>query len=225
MCCSQLCSLNQIPLDTFLVEFKSLSKPERHTEWKDQPIYFLIDFLSREHWHFLQRVLPAIKRSITEEKSENVESLRRIGYLVQEWPKFSSALQEHINEEENFLFPKIIHYDYCYRNQKDHADFLGGSVNVYVALKMLGKETEQMAAIRRFLSEMLFSKAVLHGEDPLDDQLTKQLKDFHEKLIAHSSLESEVLFPMAKAVEKAMMDNQIAGGFSITGKNKQSAHS
>jgi iron-sulfur cluster repair protein YtfE (RIC family) len=185
--------------------------PGTDAEWNGQPIFHLIDFLSREHRQFLHGLLPAIKHALEQEHMRNGESLRRLRYLVEEWPRFSSALAEHIHEEEAFLFPKILQYDYCLRHTRNHPDFQGGSVNVFVALRLLGNEKSQMQGIRRFLNELRYSPEPASQEGSLENRLEPLLQDLQARLIKHAELETEILFPMAKAVEKILIDKQIAG--------------
>jgi len=208
------CEAKRITLSAFLAEMKDLPEPEEDTDWKTRPIYHLVDHLAREHWEFLNRLLPAIKNVLAQEYAANAESLRRLRNLIEEWPTFSAALEAHIHQEEAFLFPKILQYDYSLRHKGFHPDFAGGTVDVYVALRMLGNEKEQMAVVRRFLSEVVFSKASQDHLDSLEGRLYPLLMDLQSRLANHAALEAKVLFPMAKSVEKALIDARISGADS-----------
>ncbi len=207
----ELCDAKRIGMEEFHAEMKSLPTPDDGTDWKSHPIYYLLDYLTREHWQFVNRILPAIKHAFAEEYTANDDSLHRLRYLVEEWPAFSSALEGHIHEEESFLFPKILHYDYSLRHRGYYPDFSGGSVDVFVALRLLGNEKEQLAVVRRFLNELLFSKSANEPLVSLESQLAPLLSDLQNRFNNHSALETTVLFPMAKALEKALFNARISG--------------
>jgi iron-sulfur cluster repair protein YtfE (RIC family) len=207
----EVCVSKGIPLETFFAEMKALPAPAGHTEWALRPISQLIEYLTRDHRHLVHVLMPAIKSALSQEYASDWESMRRIRYLVEEWPAFAAALEEHIQEEEAFLFPKILQYDHSLRHKRSHPDFHGGSVNVYVALRMLGNEERQMTGVRRFLNEVSYSKESLDRPGTLENRLGPLLEELQTRLSMHAALETKVLFPMAKAVEKALMDVRIAG--------------
>lgn len=208
----QLCAANDIPLDKFFAEIETLPIPGCETEWKTKPVYHLLDFLTRQHRKLIQGLLPIIKQNLAQENIGNGESLRRLRYLVEEWPAFSAALAEHIHEEESIFFPKILQYEYCLRHNTNNPDLFSGSLNVYIALQMLGNEKRQMAAIKRFRSEVNFSSASPEGPGSLEVRLKPLLEDLEFNLLTHAGLELNVLFPMAIGLEKSLTNTRISKG-------------
>jgi regulator of cell morphogenesis and NO signaling len=208
---SELCSSRNLSMAAFFAEMKSLPEPGADTDWKYRPICELLDFLTREHIQFQNGLVPEIGKTLYVKPAGEAESLLRLHRLAEEWPKFSASLIEHMQEEEIFLFPKILQYDYCLRHNGHHPDFSGGTVNVFVALRMLGNEKQQLAGVGRFLNEVLFSRAAGDRPDSLESRLEPLLEEFQTRLLTHSGIETNILFPMAKAVEKAMMDKWISG--------------
>lgn len=208
---SELCASRNLSMDVFFAEMKSLPEPGEDTDWKNRPIYEMLDYLTRDHDELLNGLLPEIGRTLSREAAGDSESYLRLHRLVEEWPEFSASLREHIQEEELFLFPKILQYDHCLRRKGCHPDFSGGSVNVFVALRMLGNEKRQLAGVKRFLNDVLFSRAACDRPGSLESCLEPLLEELQAKLLNHSGIETNILFPMAKAVEKAMMDLRISG--------------
>jgi iron-sulfur cluster repair protein YtfE (RIC family) len=206
-----LCSNGNISWEAFAAGLQSLPEPGPETDWKNQPVFLLLDYLTREHRRFIGEILPSILSALSRQMTGNADSLRRLRYMAEEWPGFSVGLQEHIQEEEEFLFPKLLRYDYGLRHQNRHPDFTDGSVTVYVALQMLRDEKKQMTFIRRFLNEVLFTHAVADSSFSPEARLEPLLEDLQFRLLGHSSLETNVLFPWAKAAEKASLDGMIAG--------------
>lgn len=211
-CIGPLCASIGLALPAFAAELKALSEPGEDADWKNRPVFHFLDYLTREHSLFTGGLLPAIRSELIREHVGGGESLRRLRYLTSEWPAFSAALTDHIDEEESFLFPKILHYEHCLRKRYGHPDFTTGTVDVYVALRMLGNEKAQMAGINRFLNEVLFSRAAKDEPGSLESRMEPLLEELQARLLAHSALEMNVLFPMAKELEKSLMDTCIAGG-------------
>lgn len=208
---SELCASRKIPMEAFFAEMKSLPMPDAGNDWKIRPIYELLDFLTREHADLMNGPIAEITQVLSGKASGDTDSRLRLQSLVMEWPEISSSLLDHMQEEEAFLFPKILQYDHCLRHKACHPDFTGGSVNVFVAIRMLDNEKRQLAGIRRFLNEVLFSRAACDIPGSLESRLEPLLESLQTRLLDHSGIETNVLFPMAKAVEKALMDVRISG--------------
>ncbi|MDQ3003281.1 MAG: hemerythrin domain-containing protein [Fibrobacterota bacterium] len=212
----QLCAANGIPLVKFFEEIKTLPMPGYETKWKTKSVSHLLDFLTRQHRKLIHGLLPIIKQNLTQENVGNGESLRRLRYLVEEWPTFSAALAKHIHEEESILFPKILQYEYCLRHKTNNPDLFSGSLNVYIAQQMVENEKCQMAAIKRFRSEVKFSSASPEAPGSLEVRLKPLLEDLEFNLLNHAGLELNVLFPMAIGLEKSLM---ITRNRPLEGKN------
>ena len=153
--------------------------------------------------------LPGIREELRRLSPESGVS-QGFDYLSSEWPAFAEGLVNHFREEETFLFPRLLDYDYCLRHRGSHPDFTSGSVNVFVAIHLIGNERRQMDAFHRFIEGWYTAPA--HPASPYDTAtLSRLLTTFNRTLTAHNKLESEVLFPLAVALEKASYDAAIAG--------------
>lgn len=193
-------------LEEFLANFPIQTKI---SDWKRVPLCQLLDHLVCEHFDLIESKLPGILAELNRlgdlsGKSPGAE------YLSSEWPNFSLGLLHHMREEESFLFPRLLHYDYCLRHRGWHPDFKNGSVNVFVAIHLIGNERRQIEAFHRFIDGWNRSAAHPSSSDEAGTLLHK-MTDFNRILVAHNKLETEVLFPMAVALEKASYDAAIAG--------------
>ncbi len=206
-----LCQKHKYLWSVFQSEFSGLVVPCSATDWKPLPAYHLLDFLREEHREFLLVILPSITEALESAVRTSARLHPQARALAQEWPAFVSSLTEHIREEEIFLFPKILRYDYCLRHGNADPDFAGGSVNVFIAIRGLGNEHRQSESIRIFLDPVRIDHLKTESPEMLDAALLEKLECLGEKLKSHSRLESDALYPLATKTEKALLDARIAG--------------
>ncbi len=208
---ADICLSHHLSWERFLQEMRGLPHPSADTDWKSAPLSQLLEQLSRQHWELVHEDLPSIKNELGRLPVSTDEGLRRIHELSLEWPAFSATLIEHIREEEGFLFPKMLHYDYCRRHRGGHVDFTGGSANVYVAIRLLDNEREHMSMVAKFLDEMRYAEGGDREPGSLGHRLHPLLDAFHAKLLRHSLLEADILYPTAKGIENALYEAAITG--------------
>jgi iron-sulfur cluster repair protein YtfE (RIC family) len=204
-----VCSMTGEPFEELVREIRSLPVPDRQTEWERKPLYHLLDFLSAEHREFTHDFITAIQTGFNAGAGKR-DFLGVLHPLVQGWPAFSAQLLEHITAEETFLFPKILRYEYCHTHGQAEPDFSEGSVKVFTAIHLLRNEQHQVSTIRNFLEASACS-GCLDAMDPAAAGLYKLLEAFQKRLLEHSRMERELLFPRAEALEKALYDRFISG--------------
>jgi iron-sulfur cluster repair protein YtfE (RIC family) len=205
------CRDHRVPWETFSDEMKKLAAPAAGTDWQREPVYRLIDFLTREHREFLGIHLPAIQE-ILRQRAPGSGDWECLARLREGWQPFVNTLTDHIKEEEGFLFPTLMHYDYCLRHKTSHPDFSQGSVNVFIAIKLIGNEWKLLSVIRSFLEEAGFMKTRAVDGDSGEARLFALIEKLQARLQEHSQLETGVLYPMARKIEKALYDAHISGG-------------
>jgi iron-sulfur cluster repair protein YtfE (RIC family) len=210
MTLGELCSGKAIPwpeLEAMLREIPD-SLPQR--DWDRAPLPLLLDHLVSDHAEIQGRILPEIHSALAL-ASEHGTVQGRLAYLVGAWPGFTADLAAHMKEEEVFLFPRLLHYDYCVRHRDQHPGFSGGSVNVFIAIHLLGNENRQSDALFRFIGEMEAASRTGPVISEAEAGLLGLVASFQERLKRHNALETAILFPRAKSMEKALYDAAIAG--------------
>lgn len=175
----------------------------------------LLDRLVAEHRVIRERLLPAIAAGL--EDPSGIGGGGPPGPRMA-WKAFTAGLEAHMREEEAFLFPRLLEYDYSLRHRGHHPDFAGGSVNVYIAIRLLGNEHLQMEGLRRFLAGPDRPSAGQATLSPRQERIAHLLEGFHTFLEAHNRLEEGSLFPKARDLEKALYDAAIAGDAVAAGK-------
>jgi iron-sulfur cluster repair protein YtfE (RIC family) len=184
----------------------ALEVPARDSDWKRLPVPHLVDFLTQEHRDFTEFFIPAIKSDFAwgEDRMDFLESLHN---MIKAWPGFSASLVEHTTEEEAFLFPKILRYSYCARHHGTDPEFSDGSVKVFAAVHLMRNEDKHLAALGGFLEAASFAGA----KDPSAAGVFRLMQSLHARLVEHSRLERELLYPLATDLEKSLYDTYIQG--------------
>jgi iron-sulfur cluster repair protein YtfE (RIC family) len=204
-----LCKAANLDWNGFLAAFRQLEIPGRASDWEKRPCYHLLDFLTREHRLFIHDFIPAIRNAFAAGEGRQ-DYLGALHPLIVAWPAFATSLSEHITEEEAFLFPRIMQYDFCLRHGGDAPDFSEGSVRVFAAVHLMREEQKQVKAIHEFLDAAHFSPPSETMEDSAA-AVFSLLQDFHHKLSEHSRMERKILFPIAGSLERQVYDRSIGG--------------
>ncbi|MEO6096203.1 MAG: hemerythrin domain-containing protein [Fibrobacteria bacterium] len=205
-----LCRISGLRWDELLQSLQTMEIPDRASDWANRPLYHLIDFLTQEHRAFLQEFIPAILSAFTA-GDRHPDFLGPLHPLIVAWPGFSASLIRHISEEESFLFPKILQQEYCLRHGGMAPDFSKGSVRVFAAVHLMREEQKQLLPIQEFLEALRFFRTTGKTMEAAGAGVNRLLQAFHHRLMEHSRMEREILFPLAGAMEKQVYDRFIEG--------------
>ena len=118
----------EIGMDDFLDEVSYASVPAPDTDWSAMPIYMLVDFLTHQHRDLLLQEVGDIQHLLdihTLSDSGESGNLRKLMRAFQAWVK---DFQAHIDQEEGYLFPKVLRYEACLKDRKVHPEFHLGSI-------------------------------------------------------------------------------------------------
>jgi iron-sulfur cluster repair protein YtfE (RIC family) len=184
---------------------EALPDPADDRDWESATAPELLDHLVDDHRDLQENLLPALQAALARASADGSGAFL---YMSAAWPAFTADLAAHMKEEENFLFPRILHYDHCVRHRGSHPDFEGGSVNVFIAIRLLGNEHRQMDALRDFLSGWDENETALASGS---EDLLLLLKEFQDRLARHNQLEEGLVYPLARNLEKILYDAAISG--------------
>jgi iron-sulfur cluster repair protein YtfE (RIC family) len=205
---AETCEAGGVTWDRFALELENLAVPGRDTDWTALPAYHLLDFLRAEHREFAQVYLPALRYALDSIGPRAAGELCLLRDLVRLWPEFASVLSEHMREEDEFLFPKILRQDCALRGGEVDPDFNQGSVRKFLSTQLLRNERDLHADMDRIAETLRTAPG--NGKFP-DGWADSLLREFIARLRAHSRLESEVLGPMAVELERKLYDRGISG--------------
>lgn len=181
--------------------------------WTAKPLYCLADHLTANHREFRAKDLPQMQRLFELIRLEFPNESGTIDAFLAEYRSFRQELSWHMNEEEEFLFPKILRTEASLRHPELYPEIYKGSVNMFPKNQLHVPEE----AFRDMLAELTakFKELVtdLH-QLPVVREILSVLQTFAMKLKAHTYLEAEVLFPRAAEMENRLASREIKAGWA-----------
>jgi iron-sulfur cluster repair protein YtfE (RIC family) len=168
--------------------------------WSDQPLYDLVESLTREHFQFRTRDLPNIHRLLDECRLEYGLEKPALKDLDHSFHDFRLGFINHMEEEEDFLFFKILRTEASVKYPQLYPEVFKGSVSMYPPSLLLSSEAEVADMISTILSK---AESIPDETHPgwEEEPLLKALRSFDAKIKAHADLEVQILIPRAKAME------------------------
>lgn len=168
--------------------------PEKIEEkiWIDEPLNKLVDHILETHHLFMHKELPYISRLMNKVTIVHAEKHGDfLNWLNSIYQNFKNNLEEHLNIEENILFPYIIELEKSKKSKKP-------IIETKKFKKIIDLLSAEHDVAGDALSEMreLTSDYVL----PLDacksfEELYEHLQALEDDLHKHVHLENTVLFP------------------------------
>ncbi len=204
---ADLCSRHGFAWSRFDADLEALCVPPKDTDWKAHPIYQLLDFLRQEHREFEHGYLPAIRyaEDLEGRRGTRMALLHSLGRL---WPEFRAGLLEHLREEEELLFPRILRHGHALRTGRFDARLQGKSLRPFVAAHLLKNENRLIADLGR-LRNTIAAEGNAAAPAP-SGHLLPLLSEFHDRLEAHARLEAEDLYPRALENEQKLFGREAA---------------
>lgn len=175
-----------------------------HEDWLEKPLYRLIDQLTLNHKDFREKDLPRIEHHLSMVKLELGLAVALAEKAHADFLSFRQEFTWHMDEEEAFLFPKILRTEACLRHPELYPEVYKGSVRMFPPEQMRMPEE----AFREMLGELV-AKIQALPVNPLHaahmQSLLADLLAYGAKLKAHTYLESEILFRRAYGMEEALL--------------------
>ncbi len=197
-------------MQDFLEEVSYTSVPAPDTDWTAMPLYMLVDYLTHEHRNFFVHEIADIRHLLDiHTLADSAEALELKG-IHRDFNEFVHEFQGYIDEEEGFLFPKILRYEACLRDRSVHPEFHRGSLQSYMA-------TPKAQRSQKFYTDFagLTERVKIHALSPSASGMTQELAEFFrsllEKLQTHRALETEALFGVARELERSLYNLSIDG--------------
>lgn len=171
------------------------------------PIDLIIEYLKHTHFTFIKHKLPYISKLVESLDSKHDQYQQIARDLKMVFPLFVEDFIHHIYEEEDTLFRYINQLEKAFRHQINPG-ILWQKI-AQGSLQQLALEHEchddEMEGIRKITQNYeLTSDAPLHIK-----VIYSELLDLEKQLIIHASVENEILFPRAMALEARVKEQII----------------
>ena len=207
---SNLCASMGVDSHFLLEKLVALPVPPADTPWDKKPIYWLVDHLTLDHVAFRDADMPSILALMEEERMPAYPDGYVVKLLLQEFRHFQADFAKHMAEEEEFLFPKIMRNEACFRYPELGPQVFRGSVNLYLKLET-HKPEEEFKRMIVSIREKLRNQHIHRPTIELAQRAQTAMDGFALRLLAHADLETNVLFPRAGRLEQVLYENSAPG--------------
>lgn len=209
----------EVGMDDFLEEVSYARVPAPDTDWSAMPIYMLVDFLTHQHRNLLLQEVGDIQHLLdihTLSDSGESANLRKLMRAFQAWVK---DFQAHIDQEEGYLFPKVLRYEACLKDRNVHPEFHLGSVQDYMAA-LEAQEGLQFYAECNVLAGCMRAHERSHPGSIAAQELAELFERLRDKLNAHHELEKKSLYTAARDLERSLFNKSIDGDPAVTSRRR-----
>jgi iron-sulfur cluster repair protein YtfE (RIC family) len=207
---ANLCAATGV--DSFSLQESLIALPPlpEDTDWDKIPVYGLIDHLTLAHASFRDAEMPAILAMLIEERLPAYPDGYVIKLLQQEFRHFQVEFLKHMAEEEDFLFPKIMRNEACFRFRNLGPEVYRGSVNLYLKLET-HKPEEEFKRMIISIREKLRNQHLNRPAAEMAERTQSALDAFAKRLMSHADLETGILFPRAGRLEQVLYESSVPG--------------
>ena len=167
------------------------------TEYNEWSLSFLIDYIVNKYHHYIQRSANPITEFAVKVARVHGQRHPEVIEVLQVWNELREELLQHLQKEEQVLFPYIKTLESAGHWQKPA---FGAIEN---PLAVLETEHENAGALMARIAELTDQYQAPEGACTTYRVLFSMLKEFEEKLHEHVHLENNILFVKGVELEKA----------------------
>ena len=178
--------------------------PAADSDWKEEPLHRITDFLTADHNHFRDRDLRKINELFDMHAIPVYPDKYVMSHAHQMFGYFEESFREHMHEEEDRVFPHILRLEACSRNPGLKPILPHVSVSMFAASQGHAAEKnlkKMVASIREKVRRHHIHEATAEITGLLYDALD----DFEVRMIRHAEVETTVLFPRAVELENRFL--------------------
>lgn len=176
------------------------SKNDSGIDFNSWPLDLLIDYIEKIHHRFVEEKTPIILHFLDKLCSVHGNNHPELFEINQQFKDSAQELASHMKKEEFILFPFVREMMNATKSHKSIGKPIFKTVKNPISAMMEEHDTEG----ERFRIISALSNNYTPPEDGCNTyQVTfAMLKEFEDDLHKHIHLESNILFPKAKALEK-----------------------
>ncbi|EOA56181.1 regulator of cell morphogenesis and NO signaling [Parabacteroides sp. PF5-5] len=172
---------------------------DKTMDFKTWDIDLLVDFIIKHHHRYIRkngRGIQELLNKVCDVHGNKYNSLYEVKAL---FDASLTDLNEHLNKEEQILFPYIYEMHEAYSSRKPLPFFHCGGVEQPIAVMMSEHDTEGS----RFREISRLTNTYLAPDDACESYrlVLNQLNEFEENLHHHIHLENNIVFPAAIQIQ------------------------
>lgn len=198
---SDLCRDRSLHAKTLLHSIATLPDPIEPGKWSKAPIYDVVDHLVDEHRRFRDRDIPGIEQQLAECDPEDFPPDFQLEEFRLRFHSFKIDFLLHMNEEEEYLFPKALRTEACLKHPGLAPESFCASVDAYSGSVLRNPELE-LKQMLKSLTKMLTLEA--GPSTPTLDRIRNRMEDLDDRASRHADLEIEVLLPKSMEMERKL---------------------
>jgi regulator of cell morphogenesis and NO signaling len=198
----EVCAKENINEADLLKELNTVlsSKNDSGIDFNSWPLDLLIDYIEKIHHRFVEEKTPVILHFLDKLCSVHGSNHPELLEINQHFKDSAQELASHMKKEEFILFPFVREMMNAIKSHKSIGKPIFKTVKNPISAMMEEHDTEG----ERFRIISALSNNYTPPEDGCNTYQVSfaMLKEFEEDLHKHIHLESNILFPKAKALEK-----------------------
>jgi len=204
---NEACKVQKIEASVIQQELESITKnlviPSsiRFDEWE---LDFLVDYIVNVHHAYLKQTLPVLRNTLQTFASNHRDKYPFLDKVSEVYEELASLLLEHLEEEEQKIFPYIKQINSTHRRKETY-----GRLFVKTLSKPL---TQVLASGHRHISALLsqlreLTKGYRFEADACTNHqvVFQKLKELDVDITHHEHLENNILYPKALHLEKELL--------------------
>lgn len=198
--------LRSRPLEVDVVDGRlSQVAPVRDDErWNMRPLYRLIDRLTEDHADFRSKDLPRIDHLLGIMKMEMGLASAPAEEALADFQAFRQELVWHMDEEETYLFPKILRTEACLYHPELYPETYKSTASV-TPLSQPHISEEELLDMLSVLTQKMYLSPLLKSYLPRFKEIFAELAAFSGKLNDHADLDSEILHQRMMEMDRELV--------------------
>ena len=197
-------------MEDFLEEVVGTSIASPDTKWEAVPLYVLVDYLTHEHRNMFRQEVPDIAHLLEIHTLADSAEATDLRAIQNAFDIFIRNFETHVEEEESYLFPKILRYEACLRDRKVHPEFHQGSLQTYFATPR-AREDRRFYQDSAAIAQRIRTLEAAYPTSVSARDLAEMMESLRDKLIDHYELESKILYSAAIELERILYNMTIDG--------------
>jgi regulator of cell morphogenesis and NO signaling len=183
---SDICQEAKAIYDEIRQAQQLLVNPLRTDRWT---ISFTIDYIINNHHTYVKEMVPELERLIDHLVNAHASTHPQLPMIRERFAEFKAELEEHMNDEENIVFPSFKKYELSANSERaEKSDELDDSISWMEEDHILAGTS--LKSLRNFCNNYVAPADSSPGFKILFEELKKFELDMH----FHMHLENNVLF-------------------------------